>query len=82
MSFFNSIFSIKEQVPADTSRQTLREILETTRESVLVVGEDTRIVAKAPAYDALPRQNCNLEKTTEQSADLNLHEAFPKPRGI
>jgi two-component system phosphate regulon sensor histidine kinase PhoR len=81
MSFFNSIFSTKEQAPADTSRQTLREILETTRESVLVVGEDTRIVASnRAAYDAFSRQSGNLEnkRLSEIIRDLNLHEAFHK----
>ncbi len=51
------------------------------RESVIVVGEDTRIFASNQlAYDAFARQNGALEKKrlSEVIRDLNLHEAFRK----
>ena len=81
MSFFNSIFSSKEPVPAQHSPQILREILETTREGVLVVNRDTRIIASnRAAYDAFARSNGALEnkRLSEVVRDLNLHEAFQK----
>ena len=63
------------------SRAGLRNILETMRESVLVVGEDTRILASnKAAYSAFARENGALEekRLTEVIRDLNLHEAFRK----
>ncbi|MBA2737074.1 MAG: PAS domain-containing protein [Pyrinomonadaceae bacterium] len=81
MSFFNSIFPAKEQVPTEDSHARLREILETTRESVLVVGADTRIVAaNLAAYAAFARPQGILEskRLSEVIRDLNLHEAFHK----
>jgi len=81
MSLFNSIFPAKEQVPTEDSQEVLREILETTRESVLVVGADTRIVvANLAAYAAFARPHGVLEskRLSEVIRDLNLHEAFHK----
>jgi two-component system phosphate regulon sensor histidine kinase PhoR len=78
MSFLNSIFS-KKHVPADQTRTTLNELFKTMRESVIVVGEDTRIFASnQAAYDAFGRKNDTLEnkRLTEIIRDLNLHEAF------
>ena len=51
------------------------------RESVIVVGEDTRIFASnSAAYDAFARKNGALEnkRLSEVVRDLNLHEAFRK----
>jgi two-component system phosphate regulon sensor histidine kinase PhoR len=51
------------------------------RESVIVIGEDTRIFASnSAAYDAFARQNGRLEdkRLSEVIRDLNLHEAFRK----
>ncbi|HEX8287795.1 MAG TPA: ATP-binding protein [Pyrinomonadaceae bacterium] len=81
MSFLNSIFSAKEKVPAEDASKILREILETTREGVLVVGRDTRIIASnRAAYNAFARFNGALEnkRLSEVIRDLNLHEAFQK----
>ena len=78
MSFLNSIFS-KKSVPANQTRKTLNELFKTMRESVIVVGEDTRIFASnQAAYDAFGRRNGALEnkRLTEVIRDLNLHEAF------
>jgi two-component system phosphate regulon sensor histidine kinase PhoR len=78
MSFFKSIFS-KGNVPADQTRTTLNELFKTMRESVIVVGEDTRIFASnEAAYEAFGRRNGALEnkRLTEVIRDLNLHEAF------
>jgi two-component system phosphate regulon sensor histidine kinase PhoR len=78
MSFLKSIFS-KKPVPANQTRTTLNELFKTMRESVIVVGEDTRIFASnQAAYDAFGRRNGALEnkRLTEIIRDLNLHEAF------
>lgn len=64
-----------------SSHTILREILEATRESVLVVSQDTRIVASnRAAYDAFGRGNGSLEtkRLSEVIRDLVLHEAFQK----
>lgn len=79
MSFLNSLFSPKEQVQKQNSQNILREILEASRESVLVVNEDLRIVASnRAAYDAFGKNNGSLEtkRLTEVIRDLALHEAF------
>jgi two-component system phosphate regulon sensor histidine kinase PhoR len=71
----------KKETAEKTSQDDLRKILETMRESVLVVGEDTRILASnRAAYDAFARENGALEekRLTEIIRDLNLHEAFRK----
>jgi two-component system phosphate regulon sensor histidine kinase PhoR len=49
------------------------------RESVIVIGEDTRIFASNPAaYEAFARSNGVLEnkRLSEVIRDLNIHEAF------
>jgi two-component system phosphate regulon sensor histidine kinase PhoR len=79
MKFFNSIFSSKEQITPNAPHQILLEILETTREGVLVVGADTRIVAaNIPAVYAFARRGERLEnkRLSEVVRDLTLHEAF------
>ena len=79
MSFLTSLFSKK--TPEKTSRPVLSKILETMRESVLVIGEDTRILASnEAAYNAFARKNGALEekRLSEVIRDLNLHEAFRK----
>jgi len=79
MSYFDSNSSAKEQVPAGNSHKVLRGILETTRESVLVIGEDTRIVAaNHAAHTAFARPKDLLEnkRLSEVIRDLKLHEAF------
>lgn len=79
MNFFNTIFSAKEQITPDASHQILLEILETTREGVLVVGADTRIVAaNAAADNAFARRGERLEskRLSEVVRDFALHEAF------
>jgi len=78
MSFLKTIFS-KKPVPANQTRTTLNELFKTMRESVIVVGEDTRIFASnQAAYDAFARLNGVLEnkRLSEVIRDLNLHEAF------
>ncbi|HEX8639277.1 MAG TPA: ATP-binding protein [Pyrinomonadaceae bacterium] len=79
MNFFNSIFSDKEQISPDASQQILLEILETTREGVLVLGANTRIVAaNVAAVDAFARRDERLEnkRLSEVVRDFALHEAF------
>lgn len=78
MSFLKSIFS-KKPTETNQTRTTLNELFKTMRESVIVVGEDTRIFASnKAAYDAFGRRNGALEnkRLTEVIRDLNLHEAF------
>jgi two-component system, OmpR family, phosphate regulon sensor histidine kinase PhoR len=78
MSFLKSIFT-KKEVSANQTRTTLNDLFKTMRESVIVVGEDTRIFASNPAaYDAFARKNGALEnkRLSEVIRDLNLHEAF------
>jgi len=80
MSFLKSIFSKKQTEPNQT-RTTLNELFKTMRESVIVIGEDTRIFASnRAAYEAFARQNGVLEnkRLSEVIRDLNLHEAFRK----
>jgi two-component system, OmpR family, phosphate regulon sensor histidine kinase PhoR len=79
MSFLSSLFS--KPAPEKTSLFVLGKILETMRESVLVVGEDTRILASnEAAYSSFARKNGALEekRLSEVIRDLNLHEAFRK----
>ncbi len=78
MSFLNTWFASKE-IDEKPSRPILGKILETLREGVLVVGQDTRILASnAAAYNAFARRNGALEekRLSEVIRDLSLHEAF------
>jgi len=80
MSLLTAWFSNKEIVE-HSSRSILSEILKTMRESVIVVGRDTRILASnAAAYNAFGRRNGALEdkRLSEVVRDLTLHEAFRK----
>ncbi len=80
MSLFDKWFADKK--PSENlSRPILNKILETMRESVIVVGEDTRIVSSnQAAYNAFARKNGALEnkRLSEVIRDLSLHEAFGK----
>ena len=78
MSFLNNWFA-KKEIEEKPSRPLLSKILETLREGVIVVGQDTRIVASnAAAYNAFARLNGALEekRLSEVIRDLSLHEAF------
>ncbi len=80
MSLLTAWFSNKE-TKEKTARPILGEILKTMREGVIVVGEDTRIVASnGAAYNAFARNNGALEekRLSEVVRDLSLHEAFRK----
>jgi two-component system phosphate regulon sensor histidine kinase PhoR len=80
MSLLTAWFSGKESAEK-TSRPILSEILKTMRESVIVVGGDTRILASnTAAYNAFGRRNGKLEdkRLSEVVRDLTLHEAFRK----
>ncbi len=80
MSFLNTWFASKE-TDEKTSRPILSKILATLRESAIIVGEDTRILASnAAAYNAFARKNGVLEekRLSEVIRDLALHEAFRK----
>ncbi|MBA2620415.1 MAG: PAS domain-containing protein, partial [Acidobacteria bacterium] len=78
MSFFDNWFA-KKGDGDKLSRPILNKILETIRESAIVVGEDTRVVASnRAAYNAFGRRNGALDgkRLSEILRDLNLHEAF------
>ena len=80
MSLLTTWFSNKES-SEKTSRPILSEILKTMRESVIVIGEDTRILASnTAAYNAFGRRNGALEdkRLSEVIRDLTLHKAFRK----
>jgi two-component system, OmpR family, phosphate regulon sensor histidine kinase PhoR len=81
MSFFNAWFGKKEISGEKTSLRILLDILKTMREGVIIVGEDTRIIASnQPAYEAFARKNGALEtkRLSEAIRDLSVHEAFRK----
>jgi two-component system phosphate regulon sensor histidine kinase PhoR len=80
MSFLKTLFPVKE-TDVNQTRIILNKILKTMRESVLVVGEDTRILAcNDAACEAFARQNGTLEnkRLSEVVRDLSLHKAFRK----
>ena len=80
MSFLSEFFSGRK-ASETVSRPVLNEILKTMREGVIVVGEDTRVVASnEAAYDAFGRKNGALEnkRLSEVVRDLQLHQAFRK----
>ncbi|MDQ3062854.1 MAG: ATP-binding protein [Acidobacteriota bacterium] len=80
MSLLTAWFSNKE-TKEKAARPILGEILKTMREGVIVVGEDTRIVASnGAAHNAFARNNGALEekRLSEVVRDLSLHEAFRK----
>jgi two-component system phosphate regulon sensor histidine kinase PhoR len=61
------------------SQRILVDILKTMREGVIIVAEDTRIVASnQAAYDAFARRNGALEtrRLSEVIRDHSVHEAF------
>lgn len=78
MSFFTSLFK-KGDSQTKPSRQILFDILKTMREGVIIIGEDTRIIASnQTAHDAFAKKNGNLEnkRLSEVIRDLSVHEAF------
>ncbi len=80
MSFFENWFG-NRKADEKVSPVVLNKILETMRESVIVVGEDTRILSSnQAAYQAFARKNGALEdkRLSEVIRDLTLHEAFRK----
>lgn len=80
MSLFKTLFSAKNE-DAEQTRELLHRVLATMRESVMVVGSDTRILASnQAAYDSFGRRNGPLEskRLSEVVRDLGVHEAFRK----
>ena len=78
MSLLKSLFSGKSR-SADQTRVLFQRILATMRESVVVVGDDMRILASnKAAYDSFGRKNGALEskRLTEIIRDLGVHDAF------
>lgn len=70
-----------ELAETPTSNQILQKILDTTRECVLVVDRDMRIVnCNVPAAVAFGRDGLDIEhrRLSEVIRDLDLHEAFRK----
>lgn len=78
MNFLDGLFANKKK-NEKISPVVLNKIFETMRESVIVVGADTRVLSSnAAAYNAFGRRNGALEnkRLTEIVRDLTLHEAF------
>ena len=81
MSLLSTWFGKKEELQGKNSLGILLDILKTMREGVIIVGEDTRIIASnQPAYEAFARRNGALEtkRLSEAIRDLSVHEAFRK----
>lgn len=81
MSLLSNWFGKKENLQEKSSLRILLDILKTMREGVILVGEDTRIIASnQPAYDAFARKNGALEtkRLSEAIRDASVHEAFRK----
>lgn len=81
MSLLGDWFKKKEISPEKPSRQILFDVLKTMREGVIIVAEDTSIIASNQvAYDAFARSNGALEtkRLSEAIRDLSVHEAFRK----
>ena len=82
MNLMDTWFASKEKiVETKNSPSVLSRILETMRESVLVIGANTRILASnEAAYNAFTRGNGVLKnkRISEVIRDLSLHEAFRK----
>lgn len=79
MSLLSSWFGKKEELAEKSSRQILIDILKTMRESVIIVGADTQIIASnQQAYDDFARKNGALEnkRLSEVIRDLSVHKAF------
>jgi len=78
MSFLDSWFTSKKR-REKPSALLLGKILETMRESVVVIGEDTRILAfNKSASESFGRKNGGLKdkRLSEILRDLTLHDAF------
>lgn len=78
MSFLLPWQKTKESEP-ETPRPNLNLLLETMRESVIIVGEDTRVlISNAAAQNAFARNGGALtgKRLSEIIRDLDLHEAF------
>lgn len=81
MSLFSDWFKKKEIIQENNSRQILFDVLKTMREGVIIVSEDTSIIASnQAAYDAFARSNGALEtkRLSEAIRDLSVHKAFHK----
>jgi two-component system phosphate regulon sensor histidine kinase PhoR len=76
---FLSNWLAKSSEPQKSPHRILIDILKTMREGVIIVAEDTRIIASnQAAYDAFARRNGALEtkRLSEVIRDLSVHEAF------
>lgn len=78
MSFLDRLLANKKS-NEKISPAVLNKILEAMRESVIVVGADTRVLSSnAAAYNRFGRRNGELagKRLSEVVRDLHLHEAF------
>lgn len=79
MKNFFTNWLTKSSEEQKASQRILIDILKTMREGVIIVAEDTRIIASnQAAYDAFARRNGALEtkRLSEVIRDLSVHEAF------
>jgi two-component system, OmpR family, phosphate regulon sensor histidine kinase PhoR len=81
MSVSNSASQVMEPINSVPANEALLEVLATSREGILVVREDTRIIASnTAAREAFGRGTGALEgkRLSEIIRNLDLHEAFHK----
>jgi two-component system, OmpR family, phosphate regulon sensor histidine kinase PhoR len=74
MSFFGNLLTKKTETPSP-----LFEILKAMRESVIIIDQNTQIIASnKKSYDDFARSNGKLEtkRLSEVFRDLTIHEAF------
>jgi len=78
-NFLSAWLAKSSSEPQKSAHRILIDILKTMREGVIIVAEDTRIIASnQAAYDAFARRNGALEtkRLSEVIRDLAVHEAF------
>jgi two-component system, OmpR family, phosphate regulon sensor histidine kinase PhoR len=78
MSVSDSASRIADPIESPSSHEALLEVLGTSREGILVVREDTRIIASnIAAYEAFGRGDAlEGKRLSEIIRNLDLHEAF------
>lgn len=84
MKNFLNAWLKKSSEPQQSSPRILNDLLKTMREGVIIVGEDTRILASnRPAYEAFARGNGALDgkRLSEVIRDLSIHGAFRRALG-
>lgn len=79
MSLLKDWFGKNDKSTKKPSRQILLDILTALREGIVIIAEDTQIIASnEAAFNAFARDNSPLEskRLSEVIRDLSIHEAF------